>query len=89
MLRIDGDFTSGGANIGIKKTKGGQIEVYIDCDRPQALGDGTTVVSATLPPGKAHELMAKLVQETPWLQRALALQRVDQLLSEGTGPDDW
>jgi hypothetical protein len=89
LLRIDGDFTSGGASIGVRKTKGGRIELYIDCDRPQALGDNTTVVSTTLPPDKAHDLMARLVRETPWLQHALAMQRVEQLLSEGTGPDGW
>ncbi|MFF4420483.1 hypothetical protein ACWGIU_15515 [Streptomyces sp. NPDC054840] len=89
MLRIDGDSTTGGATISVRKTQGGRIELFVDCDRPQALGDGTTVVSSTLPPGKARELLAKLVQETPWLQEALAMQRIDQLLSEGTGPVGW
>lgn len=89
MIRIDGDFETGGATVGVRKTKGGRIELYIDCDRPQALGDDTTVVSATLPPDKARELLTKLVHETPWLQQALAMQRVEQLLTEGTGPDGW
>lgn len=89
MIRIDGDFENGGATISVRKTKGGRIELYIDCDRPQALGDNTTVVSATLPPDKARELLSKLVRETPWLQQGLAMQRVEQLLTEGTGPADW
>ncbi|MFF8918589.1 hypothetical protein ACF08M_36115 [Streptomyces sp. NPDC015032] len=82
-LRV-GTFATGAATIGVSKARGGRIEFLLDCNRGSKFGDDTTVATGTLPLQEAREVITRLVNETPWLQRALAMQFVEQLLEQGT-----
>ncbi|MFE6152366.1 hypothetical protein [Streptomyces sp. NPDC057889] len=79
-----GTFATGAATIDARRTRDGRIEFLLDCDSGSKFGDDTTVATGTLSIDQAREVVTRLVDETPWLQRALALQLVEQLLEQGT-----
>lgn len=82
-LRV-GTSATGAATIDIYKTRGGRIRFLLDCDSGSKFGDDTSVAAGTFPPEQVRELIARLVDETPWLGRALAMHLVDQLLEQAT-----
>ncbi|MFJ1548313.1 hypothetical protein [Streptomyces sp. NPDC088246] len=82
-LRV-GTFATGAATIDIRKVGRGRVEFLLDCNSGSKFGDDTSVAAGTLSQQQARELMTRLVDETPWLQRALAMQLVEQLLEHGT-----
>ncbi|MFF4096335.1 hypothetical protein ACFYYY_21405 [Streptomyces sp. NPDC001834] len=79
-----GSFDTGAAIIDIRKAGRGRVELLLDCHSGSKFGDGTSVAAGTLTQRQAHELVTRLVDETPWLQRALAMHLMEQLLEHGT-----
>lgn len=79
-----GTFATGVATIDVRQTSGGRIEFLLDCESGAKFGDDTAAATGTLSLQQAREVITRLVDETPWLQRALALHLVEQFLEQGT-----
>ncbi|MFG2823097.1 DUF6009 family protein [Kitasatospora sp. NPDC048365] len=86
-VRVGQSSLSGGsAFVGVAQSRRGDVEIYIDCASGTELGDGSHIVSETLPPDEARARLVGIVKTTPWLQEALAISVVDQWLERGTAP---
>lgn len=85
QLMVGESLSTGRAQVYVGPAEKDQIEVFLDCASGSQFGDGTHVMTETLPRGEAAELLISTVMSTPWLLRALALSVVEQWLDHGTG----
>jgi hypothetical protein len=83
-LTVGESMASGSAQVYVSPIDRDRIEIFIDCASGSQLGDGTHVISETLPREAAAELLTNVVKTTPWLQQALAASVIDQWLTHGT-----